>query len=262
MNTVKDDAVGKTSTNHEKVFHSCGIWPMASYINHSCNSNARRAFIGDMMIVRAAGDLPSDTELTFWYHLPTASGYDERQKRLQSWNFTCDCTMCQDDQTTKKSVFTQRRNLRADILNYFQSYKKTDVGRIEKMIASLGATYRRPAIEVPRLSVWDAHLGLAKAYMSRNQPIEAIDSALRVLTSLGYVIEGGNPALSSCTTLVVKRWGLMTDSLTACWLILANAYHLVAPSMEIPAKEYARISYRICVGEDETFDETYGGFPN
>ncbi|CAG8888506.1 unnamed protein product [Penicillium egyptiacum] len=36
--------------------HNCGIWPYASMINHSCMSNAHRAFIGDMMIIRAATD--------------------------------------------------------------------------------------------------------------------------------------------------------------------------------------------------------------
>jgi hypothetical protein len=46
-------------------FGSCDIWTQASYLNHSCVSNVRRAFIGDMMIVRASRDLETDTELSF-----------------------------------------------------------------------------------------------------------------------------------------------------------------------------------------------------
>lgn len=53
-----------------RAFHSSGIWPQASYINHSCLSNARRSFVGDMMIVRASRNLPPDTELTWWYQRP------------------------------------------------------------------------------------------------------------------------------------------------------------------------------------------------
>lgn len=51
-------------THQDEIFHSCGIWLKASYTNHSCCSNARRAFIGDMMIVRAAQDLEPNTEIT------------------------------------------------------------------------------------------------------------------------------------------------------------------------------------------------------
>ena len=45
-----------------------------------------------------------------------------------------------------------------------------------------------------------------------------------------------------------------------CWMLLSNAYYLVAPDLETQAEEYARISYKICVCEDETFDETWEAF--
>ncbi|PGH18369.1 hypothetical protein AJ79_00435 [Helicocarpus griseus UAMH5409] len=57
---------GQKPKYEDEKFHSCGIWPIASYINHSCNSNARGAFIGDMMIVRATRDIAANTEITFW----------------------------------------------------------------------------------------------------------------------------------------------------------------------------------------------------
>jgi hypothetical protein len=58
--------------------------------------------------------------------------------------------------------------------------------------------------------------------------------------------------------VVVKHWGLIEDRLIECWMLLSGAYHLVAPDPGSQAKEYARISYKICVGEDETFEEVYG----
>ena len=252
-----DETSQKTNVD-EELFHSCGIWPKASYINHSCDSNARRAFVGDMMIVRATRDLVAETEITFWYQIPVASEYNERQKKFQQWDFKCDCTMCQDDQTTKKSILAKRKSLRDDMLKYFQSGKRTDAAKIEAILVTIAATYTRPAFEVPHLSIWDSQLALANMYMQQNQPVKVIDSALGVLASLGYVIDGGNLPRISGTPIVVKHWGLMRDCLIECWMLLSDAYHLVAPDLEAQAEEYARISYKICVGEDETFDETYG----
>jgi hypothetical protein len=246
-------------TNKENQFHSSGVWPMASYINHGCYSNARRSFIGDMMMVRATQDLAPNTEVTHWYQRPiAATGYDERQKKFQPWGFRCDCAMCQDEQTTKKSVLAKRKRLRADFEKYAQPGAAADIIKMESTLAAITDTYRRPASEVPRESLWDLHLALTRRYARKNQPAKAIDSALSVLASLGYVIEGGSLPRTSGTPMVVKQWGLMEDCLIECWLHLSSAYHLVAPDLEPQAMQYARISYRICIGEDETFDETYG----
>ena len=209
-------------------------------------------------MVRATRDLAPDTEITFWYHMPVANGFDERQKKFQHWGFKCDCAMCQDEQTTKKSVLIKRKRLRADLLEYFQSGTGADAAKIESTLVAMADTYRRPAFEVPRLCLWDPQLALTQMYTQQGQPVKAIDSALRVLASLGYVIEGGNLPRTSGTPMIVKQWGLMEDRLTECWMLLSRGYHLVAPDLEAQAEQYARISYKICVGEDETFDETYG----
>lgn len=50
----------------------------------------------------------------------------------------------------------------------------------------------------------------------------------------------------------------MNDHLIDCWVHLANAYNLVAPDLAFQARGYAKLFYRICVGEDESFDEAYG----
>jgi len=45
-------------------------------------------------------------------------------------------------------------------------------------------------------------------------------------------------------------------------MLLSGANHLVAPVLEAQAEQYARISYKIRVSEDETFDKTYGKLAN
>lgn len=91
--------------------------------------------------------------------------------------------------------------------------------------------------------------------LSSHQPEKAIKSGLKALESLGFVIYGGH---LSDSQLEVKTWGLMSDGVVGCWMLLGRAYRDVALGLEVQAVEYARISYRICVGEDDTFDGTYG----
>lgn len=74
------------------------------------------------------------------------------------------------------------------------------------------------------------------------------------------MIKGGNILCVLDAPLVGQRWGLMTDgvvTVVGCWMILCCAYHQLAPILTSQAEGYARVSYRICIGEDETFDSTY-----
>ena len=42
------------------------------------------------------------------------------------------------------------------------------------------------------------------------------------------------------------------------WTHLSTAYAKVAPQLCEKAEYYAKVSYKICIGEDETFDEKVG----
>ena len=210
------------------------------------------------MIVRATQDLAPDTEITFRYKSPIGESYAGRQKEFRHWEFKCDCPICQDIQTTKKSISAERSELRAKALNYHDPYRGiTDIAKFQTIIEKAMNTYSRPAPEVPRLNLWDPLLGLAMAYMKKGQLFKAINSTLKALESLGYIIDGGDMPRASDKQIVVRKWGLMVNSLVNCWMLLSKAYELVAPELKDTALQYARISYKICVGEDETFDETY-----
>ncbi|EAW07588.1 TPR domain protein [Aspergillus clavatus NRRL 1] len=240
-------------------FHSCGVWALASYINHSCYSNAQRSFIGDMMIVRATQDLPANTEIAFWYQEPSEQTSKEKPVNLQHWGFKCSCEVCQDLFETENSVLANRRRLVAGLAKLFQS-GKSNLARIEATLATIEGTYRRPAFEVPRWSICKAYLTLAAIYAGTHQPQKAVQCALKTLESLGYIVEGGALPHQTGTPLLIRKWGLMKDSLVGCWMILSTAYRDIAPELAIQAGEYARITYRICVGEDETFDQTYSPY--
>lgn len=236
---------------------SCGIWPKASYTNHSCYSNARRAFIGDMMIVRATQDLEPNTEITMWYRPPLSNDIKGQLADFQHWGFECTCVLCQDIRATDKDTLAKRKQLTARLRKFFKQRHDPDAAKVEAALTDLESTYTRPATEVPRLCFWDPALALSCMYESHKQPLKAIEWGMKSLTALGYVVEGGSIPRSSDAPLVIKKWGLMEDEVVGGWIILSRAYRLVAPELEAAAREYAKICYRICVGEEETFEETY-----
>lgn len=231
---------------------------MTSYINHACNRNAMNAFIGDMTIVRATRDIPANSEVFFGYKKAVLN-YDERQKNLQHWNFKCDCVICQDNRNTKKVTLNARYTLVASankLLN--RRFDESRAVKMQNIINKLEKTYAQPAHEVPRLGIWDLYLSLANMSTGKGKFKEAAGFALDALKALGFVVEGGSIPHSPGTPLIVKRWGLMVNEVIDCWAILSRAYHLAAPDLVAQADAYAKISYRMCVGEDETFDEQYG----
>lgn len=210
------------------------------------------------MIVRATQDLAPNTELSFWYQSPINSESKNKQMDLRHWGFKCSCIICQDALNTPQSIVTKRERLQKSLEKTFSSSQKPNVARVETILSAITETYNQPASQVPRFCLWDPYLTLSLIYSTQNQPQKAIDFALKALESLGYIIEGGRLPLIQETRLVVKKWGVAVDSLVSCWLNLANSYRKVAPGLEDQAKKYAKITYRICVGEDETFDEIYG----
>ncbi|RAL12407.1 uncharacterized protein BO97DRAFT_434384 [Aspergillus homomorphus CBS 101889] len=203
---------------------SVGVWPWASRISHSCYNNAETSFIGDMLIVRAAQDLPPGTEITSLYRpryregdCPSAVALN-----LRNWDFDYTRNICQDhEETTAKALATGRA------------------------MDCITRAYRRPAAEVPRIGLARGYPLLAIFWASLNNPLKAIEFASKAFESLGYVIEGINSPYSS-------------EGSVPCWMTLAHSYRKVAPGLAPQAEEYAKTTYGIVVGEDETFAETFG----
>ncbi|KAK0624359.1 hypothetical protein B0T14DRAFT_195653 [Immersiella caudata] len=267
-----------TKPKTESAFYSSGIWPKASHLNHTCTSNAHRSFIGDMMIARATRNLPAGTELTWWYHPPPVEPvpYLEHQKvLLRTWGFMCKCALCRDLRNTPESVITKRKRLLAEFRTLVPTReggqtRSLVAGRLvgvealkkaEGVVERTAATYKKPAVEVPRLAVAGLLLVLAREWDERGKPLEVARFALAALEAYGFVVDGGNLATGvGGETLVVKVWGVMVDNVIDCWIFLRKAYQMVAPELVAVAGGYAKVAYRVCIGEDETFDETYGRF--
>lgn len=243
--------------NQSKSHHTCGIFVNASYINHSCYSNARRSFIGDMQIVRATRNIPADSEIFFWYAKPEAHHtYEKMQEKLKTWAFQCTCAICQQDQKTKKSILGRRLTLLKDLEIVFGCQYGADLAKAKRLLDVIEKTYPAPATDVPRLAISEAYLLLATMQNAKKQYEEVIESAWKVLISLGFQVKKQDP-LSLKSPFEIEQWGLMEGCVMYAWQFLRKAYAQVAPDLCKTAEKYAKISYKICIGEDETFNEKW-----
>jgi hypothetical protein len=255
LNHHKD--VRASITKVETAYHSCGIWTQASYINHRCTSNARRSFIGDMMIVRATQDLEADTEITFWYKPPTGDHSENPQDVHKNWGFACDCAMCQDVKRTKAAVVAERRKILGKMKRVCDSSNVLQVGQLERLLKTLDHTYTQPADEVPRLLLWAPQLLLVRVYMAQNNIIKGLESVGKVLTALGFIVDGMD---ASSTSFRVVKWGFVVDHLVETFLHARTAFKAMgAEEHSRTAETYAKCAYKMVVGEDVSFESTYSG---
>lgn len=225
---------------------------MASYINHACYANARNAFIGDMMVIRATQDIPANTEITIWYKV---ADYESMPNNMRHWGFDCTCTLCQDYRETKECDILARNSHVADMRKAL-SRQVPNLAKAESVISAAEKTYRQPAFEVPRLELWEMCLALASSYAVHSDSRKSVKFVLKTLESLSFVVTGGQIPHAPGTQLRIEKWGMMQGRVIRCWILFAKAYRKVAPDLVSQAVGYARLSYKMWLGEDETFDQT------
>ena len=230
------DNYKKISASEPKLpthFGSCGIWTHASYLNHSCIYNARRSFIGDMVIIRTTRDLEADTELTFWYENPGDTCFKKLQEKLKSWKRNCDCAMCNDARKTKAAVVTKQEDLLVQMKKLCRTSRSqaSFTEKLERLLKSLDATYTRPATEVPRLLLWDPQLLFVQIFNSKSNAKKSLEWVSELLVALGLVVVGAD---LSGTSSEIEKWGLVVDRLVDVFLqarIVFKAVMCLADSM-------------------------------
>jgi hypothetical protein len=127
-------------------FHSCGLWPLAARINHSCCSNTAHSVIGDVLVLRATRDLPAGAELTLAYR-PTdgsAAGQAALDADLhRRWAFTCTCPLSAAMRATPPALQAKRDALTRDILAVLGARENSPdrMDAVDDMTSALAATY-------------------------------------------------------------------------------------------------------------------------
>lgn len=147
-----------------------------------------------MQIVRATRNIEAGSEIFFWYAIPGPSHtYEKTQEKLQNWGFQCTCAICQQSKKPKKNVSSKRLALLKDLKAAFGSQTGADLPKAERILDAIEKTYSAPASDVPPLALWDPYLLLTRIYSSKNQQDKVIETAWKVLISLGFTIKRQNP---------------------------------------------------------------------
>ena len=215
------------------------------------------------MIVRASCDIEAGTEITFWYKSPEGISAKDLDEAHKHWGFVCECAICLDARATSAVILRKRQNLIEDAKRAFNFFnfnssaaRLIETDKVEHLLDTLNQTYTQPAEDVPRLLLWDLQLALTRIYAGQNKADKTMESAVKVLTLLGFVVVGAD---SSQTLFTIVRWGLVADNSVETFLHIRTAFTATkAMKDSARAEEYARTTYKILVGEDESFNATYG----
>ncbi|KAK5723705.1 hypothetical protein LTR15_005404 [Elasticomyces elasticus] len=184
--------------NEDSTLSSAAVWIVASYINHACDGNVIRAFMGDMIIFRATREIQAGEEILTQYCAHQVDSVATQAFTKKTWGFECDCAICQADAGTSQAMRTKREALVAQakaLLEEFDAAREPIsispfVVKAEKLREQLQATYPaeaftnrpRPALSI--LGNW-----LCQVYVRCREWKKAVESGKLVLRDLGYVVK-------------------------------------------------------------------------
>ncbi|UKZ67652.1 uncharacterized protein TrAtP1_008807 [Trichoderma atroviride] len=176
---------------------STGIWLQASYANHSCLPNATRAFIGDMMIVRALREIPVGGEILMQY-VPQDKPFDKRQEVVENhYGFKCDCDLCRAEAKVPKATIVKRARLRKEINSFLSengiknlnnwSFSAAKRARAKKLLEEMRETYPKAYYErLPRFDCWDINIWSIQT--ASLNPQKLLANSLDILRDMGYFV--------------------------------------------------------------------------
>jgi tetratricopeptide (TPR) repeat protein len=126
----------KLGPGNDRIEGSMGVWLRASYVNHSCLPNIKRAFIGDMMIVRAVRKIRIGDELLMSYTDPRDPFELEKRRQYlqQVYGFECRCLLCVAEGQVPKSTVAERTRLREEIIKFENDPKNLQLSTMESTL--------------------------------------------------------------------------------------------------------------------------------
>lgn len=231
-----------------------GVWIMPSFINHACPGagSARRSFIGDMMVVRAARDIKKGEQITHAYNLTTE--FDTRRANLlKIWGFVCDCSLCAAELLETSAIRNKRQTQLATILK-LNGQSTNFLKKGIQLVRLLESTYTKPATEQPRHVVFEAfrHLAIMEKGTTLDEILVTLHGALE---ALGYKIG------ESQGKVFITRHGSIATSLPEIFHQCSIAYSIFGDvSMAESYNEIAASFYEVIFGERKSFIDEHKSY--
>ncbi|KAJ0304360.1 hypothetical protein Brms1b_011258 [Colletotrichum noveboracense] len=225
----------------------------------SVDTNCRRSFIGDMMIVRATKDIDADAELLIRYQQPKpGDDYQATQKSLENWGFTCQCRLCEDKKSTPAQTWQRRRALLRNLGQIMEACETpAQESQAERLLEQLDQFYpeREGAL---RLELWESYLALGQKRLDRGKAVDAFELTVKGLEALGFVfVASPFRRVPGRLKFEIKEWGQINDDVFFAFLTLLHAARVITPQLCEVVKGHARIVYAVCAGEQETAVDLY-----
>lgn len=195
--SVRSTDIPKDSDVDADPRSASGIWITASYMNHACDGNAARSFIGDLMIIRATKDIAKGAEIMMPYRMADVDPTVNRKALQHGWKFKCECDLCVTEAKAGGSHLSKRRQLVEEIERLMKNNtltatsrpSKETVAKAQKLYTQIAATYDDKIFkDRPRLGLADLGLWLLNAQPPMANPRNVIDRAVEILRNCGYAV--------------------------------------------------------------------------
>lgn len=139
------------------------------------------------MILRAASDIPSNSQL-FTPYISLTVDLPTRQAHLRDrYGFTCTCAYCTAQSNEPLQVRKSRESIIEMLASTLATLADTEAQQaaLHAAIEKVEATYSLPPTEFPRLELPDVYWSLAMTY-HHDQPLVGIDINMKLLHALGF----------------------------------------------------------------------------
>lgn len=239
---------------------SCGLWLLASRLNHACISNCSNSFIGDMQIIRATRNLEAGSELFLEHRPPRCDDtYSEVQAELRScWGFTCTCELCQSLKETSDETHTHRDMLSSKLGDIIRKSNENYLVDATGIIKEIEGTYKPGETA---LGVFIGCYYVGEDMVDREYKLaDCIKLVVQGLGALGFDIEAIIPDENRKASLKVRRWGYMHFETPWAFWLLFMAYKEVGPAACDAARRYVGLAYRAMFGAEERILEEFPEF--
>lgn len=216
-----------------------------------------RAFIGDMIIIRAAQDMAAGSELLHNY-VGLFGEYEERQKDLSPYGFRCTCRRCENEKATPLATWAKRKKILAtfekEISKLAKSSAKSPLILMEKILNDLDTTYSLPASLVPREEMCMEIFVACVNFNGWDMFAEVVAMVRRLLLAYGFHMH------ITTSRFRVTHWGAMNDFLVIALAFMWKAYGTVNPALCDDVEEVFKTAYEVVVGQRASFEDVYSAF--
>jgi hypothetical protein len=212
--------------------------------------------MGDMLFLRATCDIGEGEEITSQYVAPELM-YGERQRKFKNtWDFTCDCTLCAVDKKAGVELEKQRMAIFEELKNMAQKIGAaptiTALKKMTKRLRDLEVLYNEDRYNgLPRLCLVHPTLFLTEAWRTLKNVDKMIDCANKLLLYFGIVTTAVDEKFQVC-----QNSGLVNVETVRALRYLAEGY-ATKGRVELGGRirDVAKVWFKVITGAEVGMEE-------